>query len=509
MPGRPPDPRLAGLSERLDWVVNNLCPNSWYATYLRDRHEVYTLWLDARSAGDVPNSPGMSERNWRAAVAEDRLSPAFERWLYILFPDLEPSHLRCEDLAEFVRRGQALASMRQRWHRAIEYFSKNRAMLAQSARRFHLAAESRPVEGVAVADFPLLVQEHWIRKAPLELTEGCEEPWLTVPSPFQAVDAPRLEGLLVDYGSLKGAVTHRNRPRRIDSHHNGEIFRATTVRFDSGGFIGFDYQLAFYFDYVNSCEALGAELADRMLQAGGSEVLGVLPLRGDPESAFELARRVSYPGINCLAIFRGFNSGDLVRGDYFLLHKRDETQLQAQNCIHVLPAGGHQGFSKGARAADCAIFRSVVRETLEELFDKEELSKQSDSWTDFTELPGVRPLVDLLFRGSDRCARIFLHGVGLDPITLKPEVLITIVINWQLAKRRMPGIALKFNWEVTSRLKDAPKRHQWVPLTKEHLIVEARGNMQSLNGKSLDTLPAGAACMLLAARDLELLLRQA
>ena len=442
MRGRPPVPRISGLSDRLDWIADNLCPCSNFAAYLRDRNDIFTHWVRARDTGLLPNVAGMSERNWRAAVASGRLSPALERWIYTLFPDLDLAHLRCESLAEFLQRGQGLETARQRWYQAIEFFSKRRASLAERARKFHSTAGCKSVGGIGVADFPLLVDARWIREAPLELAEGSEDAWLTAPRPFRSFAVPRLDGLLVDYSSLKGGVTHRNRPRRIESHHNGEVLCAVGVRFESGGFVGFDYRLALYFDYVNTCEVLGAELADRLIQTDGSGELGALPLRGDPTDAFELSRRASYPGVNCLAIFRGYDGSNLPSGDYFLLHKRDETQLQAQNCVHVLPAGGHQGFSKGATTADCAIYRTVVRETLEELFNKEELSKQSDTWMDFAELSEVRPLVDLLFRGSDRCARVFLHGAGLDPITLKPEVIVSIVIDWQRAKRRMPGIAL-------------------------------------------------------------------
>ena len=59
---------------------------------------------------------------------------------------------------------------------------------------------------------------------------------------------------------------------------------------------------------------------------------------------------------------------------------------------------------------------------------------------------------------------------------------------------------------MTSKLKDAPKRHQWVQLSPQNLHREALGGVQTLNGKSLDTLPAAAACLLLAERDFAQLL---
>jgi hypothetical protein len=135
------------------------------------------------------------------------------------------------------------------------------------------------------------------------------------------------------------------------------------------------------------------------------------------------------------------------------------------------------------------------------------LYKQPDTWEDFLEYSDVGKLVNVFFRGKRPAARIFLLGFGLDPATLKPEVLATVLIDWDVVCDRRKDLKLVFNWEVQSKL-EKRTRHQWAKLSRGELIRQAVGGLQSIEGTYLDVLPAGAACMRLTAFHYEFLLNE-
>ena len=499
---RPKNRRIQHFKERIDWILENLDCNADFARFCTKTDDIQAAFKQAYLQGTfVPKRfGGWSEKTWHRAMSSGTVPDAYIEWLCALFPDLNPDWLTFERLENFLSYGSGLARSRTRWRAAIEFLSENRQKVAEWIKPFYRAVDASQEDGFRPRAFPLIVGDQWIRSRPLQLAEDTESDWLSQPAQGISFPPQKLEGLSGDYISFKGAVTYRKR-RAIfaEPQHNGEIFCVDRVNLSDEGFVGFSYYLSHYYDYVNTSEVLGAEVADWMLTHEGAGPPNAFPLRGTPANAFDWANRAAYPGVNCLTIFLGYREQNrLERGDYFLLHKRDETQLQAQNTTHVLPAGGHQPFAKGASKPDTAIWRTVVREFLEELFDKEELYRQPETWEDFLVKRGVANLVRLFFRRSDPLAKIFLLGFGLDPVTLKPEVLVAITIDWARLESSGPPPKLSFNWEVKAG-KAQSSRHQWVPLSKENLLMQARGRVQSIGDAFLDTLPAGAACMELAA----------
>lgn len=503
---RKQNPRIARFRDRIGWVINNLDTDPRYLRFCRNSDDIYSALEKAKSRETLPSSflvPSL--KTWKRTLETDSVPPGIIDWMCMLFPDLAQEHLTSRKYEDFESTGAPIQRARKRWGDAIEYFAKKRNEVSAVAKRFYRDFDASQQMGFPVPDFPLLTLAGWIRNVPFALDEHAEDAHLSDPKPGVAYPKLKLEGLLGGYASYKGSISYR-KSGRTEPQHNGEIFCVNHV-LCKDGFVGFEYRLSHYFDYVNTSEVIGAELSDWMLKQGGN-LPTTFPFRGTPSAAFEFAGRAAYPGVNCLSIFLNYSEpGRLAEGNYFLLHKRDETQLQAQNCVHVLPAGGHQPFAKGGDRSDTALWRTAVREFFEELFNKEKLTKQPDTWEDFLQHEDVRQLCTIFFTGLDPAARIFLFGFGLDPTTLKPEVLLAIVINWQKAKYQMNRIELSFNWEVRAG-HSGTSRHQWVKASKEELMRQAKGGVQSIGDTFLSTLPAGAACMKMAAKHYEYILKR-
>jgi hypothetical protein len=496
------------------WIVENLDPNPKFARFIAEPGEVYKALASALEKGRYQLKPGfldaenrksaISERYWKRALADNSVSPHFEAWLFDLFPDLSSEQLRAHDLKTFLRLGEPTTSARRAWVAPALHYTNHRKALHAAAMLFYGAVQHHGLDDAFAIPFPLLIRPGWIRNAPLAMTEESERTHLKEPGPFRSYTPPKLTGLSGDYMTYRGKLGLPKRMAvRPEAQHNGEIFCAREVLQDGGGFVGFEYDLGLYFDYVNTSEVLGVELAAHLLEHSGdaADLPPRFKFRGAPQDAFNLCNRAAYPGVNCASVFLNYEEqGKLAKGHWFLLHKRDETQMQAQNSVHVVPAGGHQPLAKGALRDDTALWRTMVREFAEELFDKEKLSRQLETWSAFALHPDIRAIKETFFSGPNPAAKLYLHGFGLDPITLKPEVLCTLIIDWKHVGNA--NLKLKYNWELRTE-KPGVTRHQWVELSKENLVREATQRRQSFGDRRLDALPAGAAALLLTAAHYE------
>ena len=513
--GRPENPLVPQFRERLEWIVHNLDSYPGFARNIHEVDAVYDAYATAVERqtfpiisvmgegaypSELPRRAPLAKSRWKFALSDDRPSKEFIDWLDTLYPDLERDRLLSQSLSDFLEWGESISQAREEWEEPVRFFSKNRKILQEVSLEFYTRmGQVRYVTKSGYA-LPLLTRDGWIRRSPLELKETTETP--TLKKIREAKEAPcfQLLGLKGQYITYRGKIGYPAREKvNKEPQHNGEIFCAEEIICDELGFVGFEYRIGSYFDYINTGEVLGVELADWVLKKGRNSIPNSLPFRGEASDAFCLTNRAAYPGVNCLSVLLNYSSDKFSkeRGNYFLLHKRDETQMQAQNSVHVIPAGGHQGLSAAALKEDTAIWRTLVREFAEELFDKENLSRQSPSWIDFLAHRDIRA-IKTLFDTPDPAVRPYILGFGLDPITLKPEVLCVEVIDWELARKRMrqPKLELRFNWEVQTEDPDVT-RAEFRPLTRALLIEYATERKLRIGDTFLDPLPAGAACMLL------------
>lgn len=507
---RPTNPTIDRFADRISWITNNLDTDPIYLKFISPDNvgDNYVALAQALKLGTYafqdnfdgarPVKKNLTKHTWNEALRSDRPSPVFIDWLCALYPDLTREWLLEPTYEKFEALGEEIEKARRRWLPAIKHFSDKRSQLCKSMMEWYGLDYFQTVGDNKI---PLIAKPGWLRASPLELNNQTEDNVISAPTHATKFEVPILEGLLGNYSTYRGKEGYpARRTVFAKPQHNGEIFCAESVIVDdSGDFIGFKYGLGQYFDYLNTCEILGAELSDWVLRNPNTPMPDNFAFRGTPEDVFELTNRAAYPGINCLTIVKNYSNGPLKRGNYYLIHKRDDTQLQAQWSLHVAPAGGHQGLSGSSTIDDTRIFRTVVREFAEELFNMEDLVEQFEQWQEFEDHPDIKAIGNAFFWGRNPAAKAFLLGFGLDPVTTKPEVLCTIVIDWDVAKQNLRNPKFEFNWEFKSK-RDQKTRTDWLPLNRPKMILDALGPRHRLEGRFLDPLPAGAACMLLTAK---------
>lgn len=243
-----------------------------------------------------------------------------------------------------------------------------------------------------------------------------------------------------------------------------------------------------YFAYYNTCELLAYEWADWFYRLhtygkarGEGEYTPDRRLRraigGDVE---DFNNRCAFIGVNTLFV-TSWDGGD----DFFYIHERgvatggeDEETAEARNTKHVVPAGGFQPTSTGGDdypSRDRCLKATILREFAEELLDmnQEEFAEKIRE----KRFDQVFPTSHFLDLEDEGFIAVYLLGMGLDALTLKPEVLTAIVANRNKLEEGFDE--WKPNWEGKLRA---------VELTADSLSDWITHDQM---------LPAGAGCLAL------------
>ena len=276
---------------------------------------------------------------------------------------------------------------------------------------------------------PLLTQEGWIPARPIELGRVALELDTEFGSDFSSarkeasVYWPEVAGN--PYPPYSQVVSLYDQPSRW---YNGNSFRligvsgpmartgrdAVRLRFGSGT----------YFEAYDTCEPLGFEAAVQYSDTGGTTIKG--PYREWLRRPFDLHNRCAVPGIDTLTIRQ---SGKDIT---FFMHRRTGVAT-AMGTNHVVPAGEFQPSGQRPEPYDAELdFRStIVREYAEELLDAEDVISQQGNETqiDFDKR------YHALNRAVTEGARVHYLGIGLYPLTWKPEILLVCVFPAQLFDR--------------------------------------------------------------------------
>lgn len=459
---------------RIDELIEAFEPNTSEPRRIRNRTDV---WREVALLKELDVHAQL--KSWRRCMA-GKVQSVFAQGVAEIYPDVPFDVISSKSFATFERYVEQALKSRARWVDATSYVTANRDKLSLLGKTYHRSVDEVP-------DFPLVTKHAWLLSHPQELTEDMPLPRFSAEARDEA--PPRLEGLNSDYVSFLNRYVRRKR-----TQWNGETYRVLDIAPRSNG-LDFTFGPSNYFQYINSLETIAVELADHALRNGDSLATNYLPRRGRPEAIFQFETRSAYAGINCLLLLKDYatgraSDGSVLLGDKFVLHDRPDDAIEARNTIHVVPAGGHQPISEQyGNSREVAIWHTVVREFCEELFNKQEASEMKHLGQDFLALPQVAPYVSALFRSG--AARIFLLGVGLDPVTTKPEVLVAIVVNWKKATRTME-LKIETNYEGKAI---------YVTATKEKLFEAA-----NLFRPAKHLLPAGKSCLLLAALHYDLLM---
>ena len=235
----------------------------------------------------------------------------------------------------------------------------------------------------------------------------------------------------------------------------------------------FNYGPCKYFDYYDSCEIHALRMAS--LAHDDGDILDVSP--------FDLTSHAAVPGINTLTVLLNFKPQGYSAGNWFLLHRRSGATVQAGNTIHVVPSGQHQpshayyGLDK-----DVSIWRTMVREFCEEIYNLKEAHGLSAAAGDPLDFSKFRMIVDPIFRSG--ASRVYLLGVGIDPVTSKPEILLVNIIDFQKVpiEHRQRLQVLVPNWEG-----------KFEPCELKKQQIETQLKLDRTN--DLKWLPAGKACL--------------
>jgi hypothetical protein len=472
----PKSHRIERFGDRLDWCVKHLQPNTPVAIGSR----AYLWECIQHELG--PACPGL--KTWRRSTGpkDDYAVPdVFIRGILHIYPEVTLEALTAPKFSGFEAYALEISAAHERWNNATMYVARKRDVLAALGKHYHKNVDEEP-------DFPLIAKKGWLLRHPVLLTEDSPLPKFV--THFKEEDPPRLDGLNVDYVFIKSRFVPRDhQPRNIDG------YRLLDVNATRSG-LDLTFGSTTYPRYINSCEAAAAELADYALRCSATVAPDMLSLRGPPERVFDLKRRSAFVGVNCLLMLKNYSTGgrsnETTTGRHkFVLQVRGEEVLEAQNTIAVVPSGGHEPLAVGfGDDREATIWRTVVREFCEELFNKEEATKLRSYGEEFLSLPEIRPLVDIFFRTS-KFARVYLLGVGLDPVTTKPEILVAIVVDWMSVIKKIT-LKVEQNYEGKVHLVD---------LSYKNLLREANAERVE---KSLN--PAARACLLQAAKHYELLM---
>ncbi len=236
-----------------------------------------------------------------------------------------------------------------------------------------------------------------------------------------------------------------------------------------------------YFDMIDVCEAVGHEYVHHLNDKDVPSRRG-LRLRSEIGDPFDIARRPFVPAIPTLVLLR-----PAVGPATFLLHARDGAAAASASGLKHVFGGQFQPSSRHAidLAAEADIWLAVARELAEEMLGFTDADGSAGGRISFTD----EPLASLDQMRRDGHLKIWLLGLGLDPLTLWPDLLTVAVID---------------NDVFRSRFNDLPTSNS------EGVLVGSFSNGKELRGFDFDeqkveiitsddrTHPAAAACIRLA-----------
>ncbi|MBE0564519.1 MAG: hypothetical protein IH621_01060 [Krumholzibacteria bacterium] len=351
--------------------------------------------------------------------------------------------------------------------RSEEEFRFVRRLQRQNRRHFALLAYSLPRHAAGRAHFvksPLLCRDDWIPKEPVLLGKPDEElnddsNQLVTTGPYRAAGLilnrlgdselflnasrdllPRAPKGTDEYRSLSDAIRAVEKP-------NSDLFvsRPSYALSKVSGKAPFRlrFEKAEYFDYINCGEFLAYETireAVRVPEFGNSDHQQYLKafderltLRESVGEWNAISFRPSLAGVNVLTIFVDRQAGAAT----FPMMHRSRTG-SAAGTFHVIPAGEFQPTTNSPVAwrKHCTLWQTVLREFSEELLLDDEAKSGGLDMRALAARDRMAPLLQLIRAGD---WKTYYLGMGLDPLTLKPELLLVSVIDlWRFIDALSP-----------------------------------------------------------------------
>jgi hypothetical protein len=315
--------------------------------------------------------------------------------------------------------------------------------------------------------FKLLTwNESWIPDAPFDIGD-LELKWHNGSSSTKEIASAKKDAseLLkpLELGSQTRYSTALKDLRGLDGLFDGMIYRPICISFGQQKLI--DFQRASYFEYLDTSEVLALEVEVRQSSADKALRGAYRKKLRDP---FNLQNRVCSLGINTLTL-RLAADGTAS----FFLHMRDRERVANNSgLIALAPAGEFTpcDITIEAMTKDFDIQRNVVREYVEEFLCRPEARGQSGTRIDVSR---KAPYSDIWQGMQDGSIVLKGLGVGLDPLTWKPELLTVCIFQEAIFDRVFASmvenndegtlivgeknVGLPFTKDVVDGYKAAPK----------------------------------------------------
>lgn len=272
---------------------------------------------------------------------------------------------------------------------------------------------------------PLLIGEGWVPENPLPLdqvglrliqeNEAFSEtvkraryllPYDTSGTQFYTY-ADALQAVLTTE-----AKTTEKQPPRFENRQSYRLLRVHPSEFR------LDLARGSYFDHQNTDEIVGYETARAVWREENAKLAYWFGrnerLRRWLGSPFDLRKRCVIPGVSTLTIRK---AGEDSR---FFMHERTRVAL-AQGTEHVTPAGEFQPSLPGEHLfeSDCDLWKNIQREYHEEFLGAPE-SWDTGCSPDYERDKPFAEFNDVYRSGG---LKLWFLGIGLDPLTLKAEIL--------------------------------------------------------------------------------------
>jgi hypothetical protein len=371
-------------------------------------------------------------------------------------------------------RGRAASARRFRETR--EYLKQHRGHLVEQALAHHGALRHEQ-------KIPLLSLPGWIQSSPTPLVEI----ELILPRRMPYGDAlseathktarywPRSESG-AKLRKYSDAITAYDKP---SLWKNRRSYRLLEVNPSAGPIeqpISLTFSLGYYFDLIDTSEVLGFEAALRL--AKGRPLNWASSYRTWLSDPFALGKRCVIPGINVLTIRQS------VKGAHYFLHDRRGSDVAlSMNAIHVTPAIEFQPSSSLTPdyGVNRDIWHTVYTGYLREFLGITESGDARDVSTD----PSYAALEDARRNGT--CTSWFL-GIGLDPLTWKPEVLLACIFQEEAFDAIFSS--------MVQRNPQGPLLHSRIGAPSVSGLPFSRDAV-SKYADDPGTLPAGRACLAL------------
>jgi hypothetical protein len=346
---------------------------------------------------------------------------------------------------------------------------------------------------------PLLTKPGWIPSRPLPLAEVSVRLRAAKPEEQDAIVKARLKTLaywprgndghrLTRYS--QAIVEHDTETRMEDR----SCYRLIDVRFDSQSNPSCEliFTQATYFDGIDTGESLAHEAALRMSKKHKAPLSG--PYRTWLADPFRLDARAALPGINTLTVC-------LSRGEPSIyMHRRGFNAGVSMGGFNVAPAGEFQPQIDDPTIwqSDLDILKNIIREYAEEFLGMDEAAGSGGVTIDYQ---NDRPYSDFYEAFLADKMKVFYLGIGLDPVSWKPEILTACVFE-QAAFDRI------FRDMVTDKIDQGTGGVLLVGRSRKG----SRGPGRRFGGFPLltpsaapfldpgQTLPAGVGCMALVRR---------